>query len=316
MNPKLLSRLRKLAGPLLILLAALFLGRAIVAGWEEAREYDWRFNAFYLALSVGLLFAYYAQQWGGWRLIMQNFGDPLSQGESGRIWFASILGRYVPGNVAMVAGRIALCRRRGIPGRVTFASMVYENALILISALLFAAATVPFWPEFEYKGYALALAALAPVGLALLHPAIFGRAANLGLRKLGREPLEATLPFGRVLLLTLYYTGGWALLGLAFAALAASVAPVGLSEIALLAGGYAFAWEVGFLAFVTPSGLGVKEVALYAVLALVFPAPVAAALVAASRLWQTLAELTAAALVWLSRPAAARIFRRAPRGPG
>jgi len=293
-----LRRARRFIGPAVVVLVAVFLARALVGGWGEVREYDWRFDLSYLALSVALIFVYYAQQWGGWRLIMRSFGDPLRRSESAMIWFASILGRYVPGNVVMVAGRISMCRRRGIPAATTFASQVYENALILISAFLVAAASVPFWPSFPYKGYALLLAVLAPVGLFFLHPAIFGRLSNTALRRFKRGPLEATLPFGRVLLLLLYYAGGWLLIGLAFAALAAAVAPVGAGEIALLVGGYAFAWEVGFLAFVTPSGLGIKEGVLFLVLKLVFPAPVAAALVVLSRLWQTLAEVIAAAAVW------------------
>lgn len=295
---RVLSRLRHLFGPLLILAAALFLGRALITGWSEVKSYDWSFNLWYLGLSVVLLLLYYAQQWGGWRLIMHSFGDPLTWLESGRIWFTSILARYIPGNVAMVAGRVGMCRQRGVPGRITFASMVYENALILISALLFAAATVPLWPPFPYDGYALALAALAPVGLALLHPSVFRRLTNFAMKKMKLEPLEDTLPFSRVLLLLLYYLMGWALLGSAFAALSASVADVGWSDVALLAGGYAFAWEVGFLALITPGGLGIRELALYAILVLIFPAPVAAALVAASRLWQTLVEVAAAGTVW------------------
>lgn len=293
-----LKKARRLAGPLLVVLVAAFLGRALYAGWSEVREYEWRFDPPYLILSLALVLLYYLQQWGGWRLVMRSFRDPLGRTESAAIWFASILGRYVPGNVAMVAGRIGMCRRRGIPATTTFASMVYENALVLISALMLAAASVPLWPPFPYKGYALLLAALAPLGLLLLHPAVFSSLANAVLKRLGREPLEATLPFGRVLLLLLYYLGGWILLGLAFAALCAAVTPVSAGDLALLVGGYAFAWEVGFLSFITPSGLGVKEAALAAVLLLVFPVPVAAALVVLSRLWQTLAEVVSAVAVW------------------
>ncbi len=289
---------RRFVGPVLVVLVAIFLGRALYSGWSEARDYEWRFDPFYLGLSVGLIFLYYLQQWGGWRLIMRSFGDPLGRSESAFIWFASILGRYVPGNVAMVAGRIAMCRQRGIPASTTFASLVYENALILISALLLAASSVPFWPPFPYERYALLLAALAPVGLFFLHPGVFRRLANAALRRFGRGPLAATLPFGRVLLLLLYYVGGWLLIGLAFAALTASITAVEPGYLPLLIGGYAFAWEVGFLSFITPSGLGVKEAALLAVLLLVFPAPVAAAAVVLSRLWQTLAEVIAAAAVW------------------
>ena len=289
---------RRSIGPALVLVAAVFLGRALYQGFGEARNYEWRFDAPFLLLSVALISMYYLQQWGGWRLIMRGFGDPLGRGESMRIWFATILGRYVPGSVAMVAGRIGLCRRRGIPGATTFASLVYENVLILLTALLVAAASVPFWPPFPYDRYALLLAALAPVCLVSLHPAIFGPLANYGLRKINKEPLQATLPFWRVLILIPYYIGGWVILGLGFAALAASIAPVSPGDVALLVGGYAFAWEIGFLALVTPSGLGVKEVALTLILRLIFPTPVAAAIVVASRLWQTLAELAGAGAVW------------------
>lgn len=295
---RVLNVAKRLVGPVIIVVAAVFLIRALVEGWGQVRGYDWSFDPIYLSLSIVLILLYYAQQWGGWRLVMRSFGDTLKLSESLAIWFASILGRYAPGKVAMVAGRIGLCQRRGIPGRVTFASMVYENALILISALLFVAATIPFWPPFEYKGYALALAALAPLGLVPLHPVIFGRISNFLLRRFKREPLEEVVPFGRVALLLLYYIGGWALLGAGFAALSAAIAGVGWGEVALLAGGYAFAWEVGFLSFITPSGLGVKEVALLAVLSLILPGAVAAALVVLSRLWQTLAEVALAALVW------------------
>lgn len=303
---------RRLLGPVLVVLVAVFLGRALVSGFSQASRYEWRFDLPYLALSIALILLYYAQQWGGWRLVMRSFGDPLSAPESAAIWFSSILGRYVPGSVAMVVGRIGLCRKRGIPASTTFASIVYENALILITAVLLTAASVPLWPAFPHEEYALSLAALAPVCLALLHPRVFGRLTNAALAKAGRGPLGATLTFGRVLALVPYYLMGWVLLGLGFAALAASITPVRAGDLALLAGGYAFAWEVGFLSLVVPSGLGVKEGMLTAVSGLAFPLPVAAALAALSRLWQTLAELTAAALAW----AFARHRRRRDRRSG
>ncbi|MGI8650422.1 MAG: lysylphosphatidylglycerol synthase transmembrane domain-containing protein [Rubrobacter sp.] len=295
---KFLKRARPFVGPALVLLVAVFLVRALASSWDEVRDYEWSFDFSYLALSVGLMFLYYAQQWGGWRLVMRSFGDPLSRPESVAIWFATILGRYVPGSVAMVAGRVVMCQRRGVPARDTLASIVYENALILISALVVTAASVPFWPDFEYRAYALLLVLLAPIGLIMIHPRVFKKAANFALAKTGREPLEKTLPFRRVLALLAYYVGGWVLLGLGFASLTASVAPVGAAEIALLIGGYAFAWEVGFLSLVTPSGIGVKEAVLALILSLVLPIPAVIAVVVLSRLWQTLIELVCAGVVW------------------
>ncbi|MDN5696789.1 MAG: flippase-like domain-containing protein [Rubrobacter sp.] len=295
---KALRAVKPYLAPLLIALTAAFLGRALYASWDEVRGYEWRFDPYYMLASVALICLYYLQQWGGWRLVMRSFGDPLGRAESMNIWYSTILGRYVPGSVAMVAGRISLCRKRGIPASTTLASIVYENALVLTTALLLTAGSVPFWPAFRHEKYALLLAALAPLCLILLHPAIFRKIADSALSRAGRGPLGATLPFGRVLLLLPYYLAGWALLGLGFAALAASVAPVRGEDIALLVGGYAFAWEVGFLSLVIPSGVGVREGMLTALTGLALPIPVAVALAALARLWQTLAELAAAALAW------------------
>lgn len=282
----------------MVVLVAVFLGRALIEGFSQASRYEWRFDLPYLMLSVFLILIYYAQQWGGWRLVMRRFGDPLSAPESAAIWFSSILGRYVPGSVAMVVGRIGMCRKRGIPASTTFASIIYENALILITALILTAASVPFWPPFPFKEYAVLLVSLAPLCLVLLHPAVFSRLANAVLGRFKRGPLQTTLPFRQVLALIPYYLGGWVILGLGFAALCEAISPVSWGELPLLVGGYAFAWEIGFLALVTPSGFGVKEAALYAVARLAFPPPVAAAVVVLSRLWQTLAEVGATAIVW------------------
>lgn len=125
-------------------LVAVFVGRALYGSWDEVRGYEWRFDPAYLLVSIVLIGLYYLQQWGGWRLVMRSFEDPLERAESMHIWYSTILGRYVPGSVAMVAGRVSLCRKRGIPASTTFASIVYENALILVAALLITAASVPF----------------------------------------------------------------------------------------------------------------------------------------------------------------------------
>lgn len=292
-----LRRLRPYLGPLLVALVTVFVGRALYESWDEVQGYEWHFDPWYLLASTLLIGLYYLQQWGGWRLIMRSFGDPLSRTDSMYIWYTTILGRYVPGSVAMVAGRIGLCRKRGLPAATTFASIVYENVLILVTALLLSAASVPFWPAFRYDRFALLLLVLAPMGLLLLHPVVFGRLSNYLLARASRAPLGETLPYGRVLYLVPYYLMGWLLLGLGFAALAASVAQVRSDDLALLVGGYAFAWEAGFLS-VVPSGIGVKEGALTAISGLAFPVPVAVALAALSRIWQTLAELAAATLAW------------------
>jgi hypothetical protein len=76
------------------------------------------------------------------------------------------------------------------------------------------------------------------------------------------------------------------------------------------------AYAVGFLALVTPAGLGVREGVLTLALAQVMPAGAALAVALLSRLWMMLVELLGAGLMQLlGRGRAARQLAD-PDGPG
>jgi uncharacterized membrane protein YbhN (UPF0104 family) len=60
------------------------------------------------------------------------------------------------------------------------------------------------------------------------------------------------------------------------------------------------AYWIGYVSFVTPSGLGFREGALAWMLAGFFPAPVAVALSLVTRLWTTAGELLGVTLVWVA----------------
>src|SRR4051794_17120553 len=125
-------------------------------------------------------------------------GRRLPRGRLLGTWARSILARYVPGNVLMVAGRVVLGREAGVSGRTSLAASVYEQALIVgLSAcaaaglLLFGDLGAGDWVWFV---------AVVPLGLVLLHPRLFGPAANWLLARFGREPLEGLLSGREVLM--------------------------------------------------------------------------------------------------------------------
>src|SRR5262249_27823645 len=112
-----------------------------------------------------------------------------------------------------------------------------------------------------------------------------------------------------VLLVCLYWCGSWVIGGCAFYALvqgttgagglAASAATAGgagsgLVVLVLCVGIYALGWDIGFLSFLTPSGLGFREAAIVLLLGLSLVTPNAAlatVLAFLSRILSTLAEL-------------------------
>jgi uncharacterized membrane protein YbhN (UPF0104 family) len=115
----------------------------------------------------------------------------------------------------------------------------------------------------------------------------------------GFDPADLTPSAGTVALLTVGYAAYWAVTGVAFAGLVASLYPLAATDIPVVVAAFAAAYAVGFLALLTPAGLGVREGVLVVALAPVLPAGPALVVALISRLWMMLVELAGAAVAHL-----------------
>jgi len=131
-----------------------------------------------------------------------------------------------------------------------------------------------------------------------MHPAIFGRMFNGGLRLLKRPPLQIDLTYRQVLGFVGLYVGLWFLFGLAFFLFARSLTPLGRIRYLPVTGVYALAWVIGMVSVFAPAGIGVREGVLSVLLAQYLPEPTAIVVALLSRLWVTLAELVCALVAW------------------
>jgi hypothetical protein len=184
--------------------------------------------------------------------------------------------------------------------------MVVELATKITAAALVFAVSLFFWPSAPVVSLEIpriALIAAGAIGIPLLlaglHPRVLTRALSYGLRKLKREPVSFTLRYRDVLAITLYWALSWIVAGAGFYLLVRSLVstPLPGGALVIAMGIYAAGWDVGFLTFITPSGIGFREVVIAALLtsSLVVTGPSAAglALVVAfvARLLSTGAEL-------------------------
>lgn len=289
----------------LVAATAYFLVAYLARSWTSVKAYDWTLDPGWLALSALAFLVFYLAQAVAWWLLLRGFHlrSPLSLATS--TWAKSILARYVPGNVFMFVGRAWMCHAQGLPVDRVSAAMVYEQALGICSALLSVAILFPFW---EYRPGVTALSLLAvPLLIGLLHPRVFGPVASRVLRLLHRPPLDVTLPFGAVLALLWYYVAAWLLAGLGAWFLARAVTGLEVDALPIVAVAYALAYVVGMVAFVFPSGIGVREAVLTASLSRQLPGGVALAWALLLRLWVTAIELV---FVGLAVAAAAIVRRR------
>ena len=275
-------------------LAALIFGFLlffVARQWSKLPDFDWRFSPGWLALSLACLAAFYTAQGELWRGIVAALGEQIDARPARALWGKSLLARYVPTNVLMLVGRVVMAERHGVPKRVTLASVVYELGIGFGTAVMLGAYFVIDLPDLEDTPARFAVLALVPAVLAVLHPRVFGPLADLGLGKLGREPLPRTLSFGRVLELCVGYSLAWALIGLALFAFASGVHPVALSDLPYVAASYPVAFCVAVLTFVVPGGIGTRDAALATAMAAVLPGAVATAIAVGFRIVQTGVEL-------------------------
>lgn len=278
--------------------------------WADLTSYTFHLNSGLLALAF-LGFMLQELSYGLiWRSILTRLGAHLSFRTSLRIYLASEFVRYIPGNVWHVLTRILWVGKYGVSRPVAFASMAIELITKLAAGVLVFSISILFWQDIGKAGSLLHGSLLDILGIAGiillfigLHPRILNGVLNWLLIRIKREPIQLTLRYSDILYITLFWCASWVIAGTAFYVLLLSLWP----ETPLIAwpiciGIYAIAWDIGFVSFITPSGLGIREAAIVALFALALPLPTGLASIMAllSRLVSTIAEAVCVSIAYLS----------------
>jgi uncharacterized membrane protein YbhN (UPF0104 family) len=292
-----------------IVVVALFL-RYISGVWHDLTAHTFHWDPWLLALAF---FGFVLQELSYgliWRAVLIRLGHRLKLRVTLRIYLASEFVRYIPGNVWHVLTRILWVSKYGVSRPVAFASMTVELITKLAAGVLIFAASLLFWHDISAVGSLLHGSLVMIVGIAtivallvILYPPVLNGLINLALRVLKRQPVTLALRYGDILLVTLAWCGSWLIAGCAFFVLLLGIWPSApLAALPVCIGIYAIAWDIGFLAFITPSGLVFREGAIVALFALAFPLPAGLSAIIAilSRFVSTLAELLCVSVAYLS----------------
>lgn len=300
------ARIRRIGGLVAGLLIVGFLVWNVARGWSEVTEYDWHLDPGLLIAGIAVLLGFYLAVGLGYVGIVERLGvERPHRLALLSVWAKSLLGRYVPGNVLMVTGRVVLGREAGVPARVSLAASVYEQTIVLATAAI---ASLVFLAGYEGPSGApwVALAIGTVAGLALLHPRVFRPVTTWLLRKAGREPLQEFLSERQLAGTFAYYLIANALLGTGVWLLVRSSAGPEAGDLGYVGLAYLLSFVVSMVAFVFPSGLGIREAGFAVALGANLPQDVAFAVSVGVRLVLTAVELAFVAAV----VAAARISRR------
>jgi uncharacterized membrane protein YbhN (UPF0104 family) len=296
---------RSLAGRVILwlLVAAVcyFVAKNLIDHWQEISSYDWQIRPFWLALSLVLHLAALAGFSTVWCLLMRSFDHRVSFSHGFKISYIANLGRYLPGKIWPLFGMVYLAGRLGIRKEEAMASWGMAQLFAIPSSIMVGLLLLISYPEllFEQLGGKVSTliwiaAALSLVGSLLLvfTPNSALNLANAVLVRFGRDAIEFSLSKGRALSIYIGYAISWLLYGVAFFTFVRSVAPENL-PIAVAAGLFILAYQIGYLAIFAPGGIGIREFILTTMMT-PFVGPIAVGLAVAARLWNMVAEILSA----------------------
>lgn len=272
-------------------LAVLAIGYALWRNWGTVADYEWHLSPAWMVLGAALIFV--SMAWQG--LTYCHSVELLSPDHPPRaaalsIWARSIIARYIPGNVMMIIGRAVMASEWGVPKRTTPAATVYEQVIALgLSAI----ASVGYVAGYGNPGDPRLLWVLlaVPVVLLLLHPRVFHALSTRALRLIKRPPIETRFTEGQVAGLVVRYAVGTVILCVGVWALVHAAAGPGSGGPAEIGLGFLMAFVISMVAFILPSGLGVREGVLTLVLSRHMPTGPALAIAVGLRFALTVIEI-------------------------
>lgn len=264
--------------------------------YNEIRKLSISWPTFVIASLFSLAFRY----WGVfiWRTILKDLGSKelppfhLLSSVYAKAW----MGRYIPGSVTLIAGKIYLASSIGISkSRLAVASLL--EAIVQIVAV----ATVSlFLVGFDSRSSSiptelkLLLVAGAVVLLVSLHPSLFNRAVRFIFEKVRGKKAYSELSINNkaVSRSFILYAIGTFISGLSYFFLTKSIEPTTSWNLFFyIVGAYNLAGVIGIATPFVPSGLGVRDGAQLILLSAVFPKEIALALTIVSRLWSAIVDI-------------------------
>lgn len=265
------------------------------ANWQKLKEYDFSFDYLYLILSVLFLALALAGLSWVWNKILKYIKNEnnLSNLDALRIYLYSEFGKYLPGKIWTILGRIYLGAKKGISKKDLAVSSFLDVALSTGAGLVLGTFFLLIFLGnfFSYLYFLSVLVALA--GLIAAHPRAFYPVFNFVFRRLKKVEILPSefLSYTKILKAFFCYLLISFVSGTAFFFLVKSITSLSFFYFPAIIGVYNLAVNLGVVAIFAPSGLGIREGIMTLFLNIYFPVSVAILISLIARIWLTAVEI-------------------------
>ena len=285
------DKILKISKIVFLILVVIFLAKYFATNIDDIKKLDFKMNWGVFALSMIFYFIYKITLASLWHYITYLNDSSIKYKDAVVSYLYSILGKYIPGKVFMLAARIPAYEKAGVKMRKVTICFFLENICTLLGAAFHFLISLFLFPNAVLKDYMWAVVALIVVFFICINPKII----NFFLRILGKaikkDDMEIPMTYLQMIKVVVLFIGNWLIVGMGFYMLVYSIYPVPISEALYCGGIYGLSAIIGILAIFTVSGLGVREGIIAVGLALIMPNSYVVIVSIISRLWATVAEL-------------------------
>ncbi len=292
---KLLKALKIVFGVLVVVFLAWYFWK----NWDEFSEKIMSVNIGIFIVSMLFYFAYKITLASLWHYITKINGCSIKYEKAVTSYLYSILGKYIPGKVFMLAARLTYYKEEEAPLSKVTVCFFIENVCTLLGAAMLFIVSLFFFPNELLENYKWLTLLLIAAFFVCIHPKIINFVLRL-IGKIFKKNLEIPMKYSQMLKVVLLFIGNWLIVGFGFFILTKSIYPAAeWSQMLYCAGIWGVSAIMGILAIFAPSGLGVREGIIVAGLMLIMPQSDAMVISVVSRLWQTIPELLLVAMAFV-----------------
>lgn len=285
------KKLLKVIKTVCFVLVLFFLVKVIYDNFNDLRHTDFKLNMTVFLISLIIYMVYKFHNAVLWHYLTVKLNCNIRMDNSVIAWSYSQLGKFVPGKVFYLLGRLYYYKKENVSVKKITLCFLLENGYTFLAALFMFIASSTFIELGVLNRYKVYSSLLLFLFFIFINPFFLEKGINLILKILKKEPIKIGLAYIDMVILLIHFVSNWLIMGVGFFVLSASLYPIGLDKFFYLTAVFALSNVIGILSFFAPAGIGIRETILIFALKALMPAPFAVIIAIVSRLWYTAGEL-------------------------
>lgn len=232
-----------------------------------------------------------------WVFILKEFGQKINNyWELNFVYAKAWLGRYIPGKIAWIGGKIYFGSQQGLDIKILTLGSLLESIIQVTASLVLGLFIVSLHKK-GILGPKLILFSLISLIVLLISifPPFFNRVVNVVYKVLKKEEIEVKYEFrfGTLLKTFMIFVIINIFMGIPLTLICKSVSPTFdiIPNFFFIVGVSSLAGSIGILAVFAPSGLGVREGVLAVFFSALFPKEIVLVILILMRLTTTIVDL-------------------------